>query len=249
MKGMLKQLRVPGKESHKGENGKLLVVAGSGEYHGAPALCVLGARRFCDLVYFIPGEDAPGALQSIHSIPEAIIPDSLPDADCVLYGPGLGNAKFPFQALRKYGKKVIDGDGLKKIQKSWLKGTIITPHEGEFRMLFGVPGTPQSVKECAKKYSCTILKKGRVDLISDGTRLMLNKTGNAGMTKGGTGDVLSGLTAAFFCKNPPLVAAACAAYINGLAGRILYSRNSYAYCASDLADALPEAYKKAIGKR
>lgn len=249
MKAMLKQLRVPGKESRKGENGKLLVVAGSGEYHGAPALCVLGARRFCDLIYFIPGEDAPGVLHSVRNIPEAIIPDSLPDADCALYGPGLGKAALPFQSLRKYEKKVIDGGGLEKMQKSWLKGTVITPHEGEFRMLFGVPGTPKSVKEFAKKYSCTILKKGRVDIISDGDSTVLNNTGNAGMTKGGTGDVLSGLTAAFLCKNPPLVAAACAAHINGLAGRILYSRNSYAYCASDLAEALPEAYKKAIGKR
>ena len=249
MKELLKKLKVPGKESRKGENGKLLIVAGSGEYHGAPALCILGARRFCDMVYFIPGEDAPGAIHSVLNIPEAVIPDSLPEADCALYGPGLGGAAFPFPSLRKYEKKVIDGDGLKKISKPMLKGALITPHEGEFRALFGVPGTPKSVKDCAKKYSCTILRKGRVDLISDGDKLILNKTGNAGMTKGGTGDVLAGLTAAFLCKNPPLVAASCAAYINGLAGRILYSRNSYAYCASDLAQALPEAYKKAIGKR
>ena len=66
------------------------------------------------------------------------------------------------------------------------------------------------------------------------------------MTKGGTGDVLSGLTAALFCTNTSLVAAAAAAYIAGLAGDMLYKKQSYAYCASDLAEALPEAYKKTL---
>ena len=246
MKRALKKLKVPGRYSRKGENGKLLIIAGSKQYHGAPVFSILGARRFCDLTYFLPGDNSPDPLYSVLPIPEPIIVTEPVEADCVLFGPGLGKSKFPFSKIRKYKKKVIDGDGFKKITKKDLKGTLTTPHEGEFRRLFGVPSTPKNVQEFAMKYSCTILKKGPTDFISDGTRLIKNTKGNPGMTKGGTGDVLAGLTAAFFCTNPPLVAAASAAYIAGLAGDLLFKKQNHAYCASDLAEALPEAYKKMI---
>jgi NAD(P)H-hydrate epimerase len=246
MKGVLKQLKVPERHSRKGENGKLLIVAGSNDYHGAPAFCALGARRFCDLVYFMCAEESACALSQIRQIRETIVVDELPEADAVLYGPGISEAKFPFSHIKGYKKKVIDGDGLKRVSKKDLEGTIITPHEGEFRRLFGVSSTPTNVQEFAEECNCTILKKGPTDYISDGEKLLKNKNGNAGMTKGGTGDVLSGLTAALFCTNSPLVAAASAAYITTLAGDILFKECSYAYCASDLAEALPKAYKKAL---
>ena len=249
MKRALSQLNVPKRLSKKGDNGKLLIIAGSKQYHGAPVFSILGARRFCDLIYFLSGDNSPGVLSSVLSIPEPIIVEKPVDADCVLYGPGLGRAKSPFSKIRNYSKKVIDGDGFKKVKKSELKGTIITPHEGEFRRLFGVASTPNNVTEFAKKYSCTILKKGPTDLISDGERLIKNTKGNPGMTKGGTGDVLAGVTAALFTVNSPLVAAVAAAYITGLAGEILYKKQSYAYCASDLAEALPEAYRQMLKNR
>jgi NAD(P)H-hydrate epimerase len=244
MKGCFEKLKIPGRHSHKGENGKLLIVAGSRKYHGAPALSILGARRFCDLIYFIPGEQSLGVLAQARSIPEVIIRNELPEADAVLYGPGLGDARYPFSHLRQYKKKVVDGDGLKKVPKEGFGGAILTPHEGEFRRLFGVPGTPTNVQECAKEYGCTILKKGPTDYISDGETLIKNKRGNAGMTKGGTGDVLAGLTAALFCTNDALVAASCAAHITSLAGDMLFERVSYSYCASDLAAELPHAYSQ-----
>lgn len=248
MKGILKQLKVPDRHSRKGENGRLLIVAGSEKYHGAPAFCALGARRFCDLIYFACAEKSEGTLSQIRQIRETIVVDELPEADAALFGPGIADAKFPFSRLKKYPKKVIDGDGLKRVSKKDLEGTIITPHEGEFRRLFGVPSTPSNVQEFAKECNCTILKKGPTDYISDGERLLKNKNGNAGMTKGGTGDVLSGLTAALFCTNSAFVAAASAAYITTLAGDMLFKEYSYAYCASDLADALPRAYKKALSR-
>lgn len=250
MKKALGKLKVPDRLSRKGENGRLLIIAGSSQYHGAPVFSILGARRFCDLTYFLPGDLSPGILQSVLSIPEPIVVSEPMDADCVLYGPGLGPSKFPFSKIRKFKRKVIDGDGFKKLpRKTDFAGTILTPHEGEFRKLFGVPSTPSNVKEFAAEYSCTILKKGPTDLISDGSLLIKNTKGNPGMTKGGTGDVLAGLTAALFCTNPPLVAAASAAYITGLAGDLLFKKQKYAYCASDLANALPEAYRKAVFKK
>ena len=242
MKKALSQLKVPKQLSRKGDNGKLLIIAGSKQYHGAPVFSILGARRFCDLTYFLPGDNSPGILASVLPIPEPIIVEKPVDADCVLYGPGLGKAKFPFSKIKNYPKKVIDGDGFKKVKKSELKGAILTPHEGEFQRLFGVASTPNNVAKFAKEYSCTILKKGPTDFISDGKRLIKNTKGNPGMAKGGTGDVLAGLTAALFTVNSSLVAAAAAAYLTSLAGDILYKKQNYAYCASDLAEALPEAY-------
>ena len=65
----------------------------------------------------------------------------------------------------------------------------------------------------AKKYHCNIVLKGHIDIIArpDGT-ISLNKTGNAGMTKGGTGDVLAGLVAALACKNDAFTAAVADIY-------------------------------------
>lgn len=247
MRGIMSRLRAPKALSRKGENGTLLVVAGSRKYHGAPAFCIMGARRFCDLLYFLPGERSPGVLHSAWNIPEAIVVDSVQKADCALHGPGLGDAKFPFSRLRGFRKKVIDGDGLRKVKKRELAGTLITPHEGEFRALFGAEGTPPNVRDFAKKYSCTILKKGPVDFVSDGKSLIKIPGGNPGMTKGGTGDVLSGLAAALLCVNEPLVAAASASMICKTAGDVLYKKYGTAYCASDLAETLPHSYAKLAG--
>ncbi|MFP3950093.1 MAG: NAD(P)H-hydrate dehydratase [Candidatus Micrarchaeia archaeon] len=250
MKDILGKLSFPKRGSHKGENGKLLVVGGGKEYHGAPSFSISAAKRFCDLVYFMPGSPAPNVLRSICSIPEVIISPVFPDADCALYGPGLGNSNFAFSRIReRYNKIVIDGDGFRKIRKNSLEGCILTPHDREFEALSGAPATTREVKRFARENSCTVLKKGKTDLITDGKTMIKNKTGNAGMTKGGTGDVLSGMTAALFCKNPPLVAAASAAFVTGYAGDILFKKQKYAYCASDLAEALPLAFNTALGKQ
>lgn len=247
MQAILKKLAKPGKESRKGENGKIFILAGSKKYHGAPALCILGARRFCDLIYFMPGDDSHGLQQSIRRIPEVILVDSLQQADAALYGPGLGNAPSIFETMKaNYKKIVVDGDGLRHLSKRDLAGTLITPHEGEFRYLFGVDGTKQNVAKMARDHLCTILKKGPIDIISDGKTTVESKGGNAGMTKGGTGDVLAGLAAALLAKNEPIVAAYAASRISKAAGEMLFMKNSYAFCASDLAEMLPEAYKKTV---
>lgn len=247
MQAILKKLKKPGKDSRKGDNGKLFIFAGSKKYHGAPALCVLGARRFCDLIYFLPGDDNPGVINSVRKIPEAIIVDNLHPADAALYGPGLGNAPSIIDGIKaNYGKIVVDGDGLRHLEKGSLKGLLITPHEGEFQYLFRMEGTKQNVTKMAKQYECTILKKGPVDIISDGKTTLESKGGNPGMTKGGTGDVLSGLAAALLTNNEPLVAAYAASQLNKLAGNLLFKTNAYAFCATDLAEKLPLAYKQLI---
>jgi NAD(P)H-hydrate epimerase len=277
MDSFVRSLYTPPKDSRKGENGRLLVVGGSRAYHGAPVFALLAARRFVDLLYFYPAEKDPYLINAVKRIPEAIVVDSYKSPairgkiDCVLYGIGLGEAK-PSLPKPETGKPetggwklVIDGDGLKRIKGRIPKGAILTPHENEFRMLFGMEGSERNVSEMAKKHGCVILKKGTVDIIADGRtenpkpetgnrgpaagcgRLETNRIHNQGMTKGGTGDVLAGLVAALACKNDLFTAAVAGARINGNAGDMLRKKYGYNYCASDLAGALAESYAELKG--
>ncbi len=244
MEEILSSLYVPPKASHKGENGKVLIIAGGRKYHGAAVFCILGARRFADLVYFMPGEKDEKLLFAVSQVPEAIVVRELPEADCVLAGPGIGDAHLDLGKLKKkYAKIVLDGDALKQVEPKELEGCLITPHEGEFRRLFGLDGSPEHVRAMAEKWKCIILKKGMADVISDGKEMVLITGGNAGMTKGGTGDVLAGLLCALYAKNDVMAAAVAASRANKKAGDLLFKEKGYAYCASDLAEKLPEAMK------
>lgn len=228
---------VPPKDSRKGENGKLLIVAGSGQYHGAAMLAILGARRFCDLVFYYPAEKDQGLVFGVKTIPEVIVLRDLKmpgGMDCVLFGNGIANAKFDVKKLK--GKLVVDADGLKRIKGKIPKGSLLTPHEGEFKALFGIPGTEGNVKAMAKKHKCIILRKGVVDIVSDGEKTVRIVGGNPGLTKGGTGDVLAGLVAALGCKNPLFYSAVQGSRMVKKAGGRLMKKYGYNYCASDLAD-------------
>jgi NAD(P)H-hydrate epimerase len=249
MKSYIKKLYCPKPESHKGENGKLLVIGGSRQYHGAPKFALLAARRFVDLPYYYPGEKDESLINSMRTIPEVIILDSLrqtAEMDCVLFGVGLGGVKFDTDFVIEYARMIVaDGDGLKLIKDKIPKGCILTPHEGEFRALFGMPGTKKNVETMAKKNKCIIVKKDpKADIITDGKKTVLNKIHSRGMTKGGSGDCLAGIIASFACKSHPFVAAVAGTYLNGYAGTLLEKKFGYYYCTTDLADSLAEAMKK-----
>ena len=88
------------------------------------------------------------------------------------------------------------------------------------------------------------VKKQHVDAIISRSRIACNKTGNAGMTVGGTGDVLAGLAAGLLAQETDLFKSACAAaYANGAAGGILLKKYGYGFTASDLLQKIPEALK------
>jgi NAD(P)H-hydrate epimerase len=253
MDAFLKKLYSPPKLSHKGQNGKLLVIGGSRRYHGAPVFSLLAARRFVDLMYFYPGENDQQLISAVKRIPEAMVVGDLrhtAEMDCVLFGIGLSDARFDVDFVLEYARSVVvDGDGLKLIKGRVPAGSILTPHEGEFRMLFGVEGTRRNVESMARESSCVIIKKDPLaDIISDGKQTVLNKVHNQGMTKGGTGDVLAGLIAALACKNDIFTAAVAGAHLNGYAGNRLVKRFGYNFCASDLADELAPALKTLSGK-
>jgi NAD(P)H-hydrate epimerase len=123
---------------------------------------------------------------------------------------------------------------------------IITPHAGEFGRLAGtIPastkGKIKAVIGFSAKNKVTTLLKGPCDIISDGSRYRLNRTGNAGMTVGGTGDVLAGIVGSLFARHEAMEAAGCGAFICGAAGDLAFAEKGYGLVATDVIEKIPEA--------
>ncbi len=153
----------------------------------------------------------------------------------VVLGPGLGRSSgvkaFVEEFIERYGGEkplVVDADALKMIrygEHRFRYNAVLTPHRGEFRGLTGLEltGDPfmdaEKAMEASRVLEAVVLLKAPVDIIAAGDRYRLNRTGNPGMSAGGTGDILSGITAAFYARaKDPFRAAAAAAYVNGLLG-------------------------------
>src|SRR6266568_412876 len=257
---------VPKASSHKGENGRVLVVAG-GPYTGAPALVGYGAfGAGADLVRIAtPAVAAPVvAGYSPTFIVHPLVGHRLlredtrqilelgAKCDAVAIGPGLGDAEGTLDAVRDIVRNltlpiVIDADAIKAIAADPRtiagKRVVITPHSREFKVLTNkaLPDAPEEraaiVRDVAKSLGATILLKGPVDLVSDGDRVKLNYTGNPGMTAGGTGDVLCGVVAGLVSKGmTPFDAARLGAFVNGSAGDLAFKAKSYGLTAVDVAD-------------
>jgi NAD(P)H-hydrate epimerase len=129
-------------------------------------------------------------------------------------------------------------------------GSILTPHAGEFKRLFGyLPGNSKdeiisNVVKVARQHSVTIALKGTVNVVSDGEQTAAIKRSTPAMTVGGTGDVLAGLTAGLLARRmKPFDAAITALYINGIAGKIAFKKKGLHIVATDLLDSLSEAFK------
>ena len=101
----------------------------------------------------------------------------------------------------------------------------------------------------AKKYNCVILLKGPTDVVCSKNKCVKIKGGNAGMTKGGTGDVLAGLVASLYCKNDAFLSTCVGSYINKKAGESLFKKVGYYFNSSDLVDEIPKAMKELIPTR
>jgi NAD(P)H-hydrate epimerase len=174
-----------------------------------------------------------------------LIRELLPRHDVVVVGMGLGRHPETREALAELipecGKAVIDADAL--LPGIPLQG-IITPHESEFRRVSTIRVPPGRVEKetlmsFARDMKLTVLLKGKVDLITDGSVVRGNATGNAGMTVGGTGDVLAGIAGAFYSKAPPLRAAVAAAFVNGTAGDLAFVEKGYSLLATDVIEKIP----------
>lgn len=255
--GEVKALYKPLPNSHKGQNGKLLVIGGSRLFHAASLWALKVASRIVDMVFYssVPENnrivfEAKKEFRDGIVVRREEVEDYVQEADCILIGPGLERVKetkeLTERLLGKYSEKkwVVDAGSLQMMEPKFLnKNCIITPHAGEFKMLFGISANQENVAKMAEKYGCVIVLKGPTDIICAPKECKVNTTGNAGMTKGGTGDVLAGLIAAFACKNDLFLAACAGTFVNGLAGDRLKERVSYYFNASDLVEEIPRTLK------
>jgi NAD(P)H-hydrate epimerase len=263
----LKKLYVSQSDSHKGQNGKLMVIGGSVLFHAASLWSLKIASRIVDMVFY-SSVDANNIIVQKEKeefrdgiiVPRNKIEHYIDEAEVILIGPGLprengiekgdDDTKLLTETLlQKYKDKkwVIDGGSLQVIDPAILPDTsIITPHHQEFQALFNLAPSFGNAAKMAKKYRITILLKGEKDYVADHSKIIEMIGGNAGMTKGGTGDVLAGLTAALYCKNAAFLSAACASYINKKAGESLYKKVGLYFNSSDLVDEIPVVMKKLI---
>jgi len=265
--GDLKKLYIPAHDSHKGENGKVLIIGGSKLFHAASLWALEVASRIVDMVFYssVPEnnrivEKEKEEFRNGIVVPRDRINHYIEEADSVLIGPGMpredgieesddDTKKLTESLLKKFSNKkwVIDGGSLQTIDPQTIpQGAILTPHHQEFKTLFKTEGNEKTVQEMANKYKCVILLKGEIDLVSDGYRTIEIKGGNAGMTKGGTGDVLAGLVASLYTKNDAFVSACSASYINKKAGEALAKEKGLYFNASDLANEIPIIMTKLI---
>jgi len=132
---------------------------------------------------------------------------------------------------------------------------VLTPHHGELQRLLEAHGRSVSPDQTLATrrdaaatlfdlYGCTVVLKGRGTIVTNGERLYVNETGNAGMATGGTGDVLTGLIAALIGQEmPPFEAAVLATYLHGLAGDFASEElGRFSMTAIDLLEYIPEAF-------
>ena len=150
---------------------------------------------------------------------------------------------------------MVDADALNLISehetlKKYLKGKIITPHFAEMARLLGkeigeISGnTKATCAEFAKKHGCICVLKDHNTVVSDGSAVYINESGNSAMAKAGSGDLLAGVVGALVARRDaplsPLDAAALGVYIHGLAGDAARDRlGEFSVLARDIADSIP----------
>jgi len=253
-------------DSHKGDAGEVFVVGG-GPYAGAPALAGQAALRAgADLVRVACPASVAEAVQGYTEnlivrsyegerfTPERVdrVLAAADDHDAVVLGPGLGDHDETEEAVRAFlseysGVAAVDADALAAVPHVDTDAMLLcTPHQGELRKMGGETADDwrtraDLVSEFAADLGHLLLVKGPYDVVSNGEETRVNRTGNAAMTVGGTGDVLAGATGALACALPPLQAASVAAYATGRAGDAAAEERDRGLLATDLLDRLPAA--------
>ena len=273
-------------KSHKGNNGRLLVVGGSKDYSGAPAIAGMAAiGAGADLVYVASPQKTAEAIKS--TSPDLIVKSLDGDkltlnhadeilelaekVDAVLIGPGAGmdgETSKLFNVLVAKIKKpiVIDADGLKQVERALIKNRediILTPHIFEFKSFFKIDDDLNldidsfdfrmvdenitQFQQITREIKASVIVKGKYDLILSGTRFKINKSGNAGMTVGGTGDALAGICTSLLSQGiNSFDSASLGAFINGLAGDRAFEVKGNGFSATDLVSYIGSVIKDGL---
>ena len=256
-KGDFLRYPLPKEDSHKGQNGRLVIVGG-GPYIGAPVSAALAALRTgTDLVtIFTPKRSfIPIASYSTAYMVRELSSDDLciddvqpilkacENADALLIGPGLGReGTTTAEATRAIIGSVkipivIDADAISHVAgyDDLYKNAIFTPHKRELSRLIGKDDPTDEDVQNVCGHGAVILRKGSVDRIYNGTEIRYNQSGCSGMTVGGTGDVLAGIVAGLLSKKMSNFDSAClGAHICGLAGEMAFEEHSYGMNSEDV---------------
>jgi NAD(P)H-hydrate epimerase len=255
--------------SSKMDNGQVTIIGGSKLFHGAPLFALTIASRIVDMVYFASPEPSIGnvaekiksGLFSFIWTPWEDLEKYIEKSDAVLIGPGFmrytseadskratpnpsdseyrESREITRDLLLKFSHKkwVIDAGSLQVMEASWIpENSILTPNKKEYKMLFGdnEPG------KMAKKHKCILVIKGPITYVYSPEGVIEVHGGNPGLTKGGTGDVESGLTVALLAKNEPILSASASSYIVKRAAEALAEKSDIFYNSDDLASKIPE---------
>lgn len=262
-------------DTHKGDYGHLLVVAGCQNMPGAAVLATGAALQSgCGLVTLHSTERALQA--AVNGFPSAMLsenpgelfrvlpPWGLSRYSAIAVGPGLGRAPETrealfdlLQAAKAEGiRTVLDADALNILSevRDWPgmvpEGSVLTPHLGEFRRLF--PGESGGEKEaaivefCERTRSVLVEKGFHTRVYTPSCDILVNTTGNPGLAKGGSGDVLTGLIGGLMARGYSSADAAClGVWIHGYAGDCLtLERTAEAWSSRDLIDRLYLGFKE-----
>ena len=262
-------------EGHKGTFGKVLCVCGSVGYTGAPIFAGRGAVRTGSGLVFLAVPESVWPVAAVKSdeampfpVPEAEGRLSLlaeepirrraESCDAVLIGCGLGRGWQTDALVRKLltieKPLVLDADGLnalsgrEELLQKRAAPTILTPHEGEFLRLGGglSAGREAAAAAFSEKYGVYLVLKGHRTVVAapDG-RLAVNGTGNSGMAKGGSGDVLAGMVLSLLGQGCEAFAACCAGvWLHGRAGDLAAAdKGERGMTPTDLLEQIPYAMK------
>lgn len=219
--------------SHKGEKGKVLIVAGSQKYYGAPMFTALGAEHSgSDLItIFLPEAHVEVAKHYslnlfLHSFVKGdlglkdigLIIEAASQNHVLIIGNGIGTDVDTQKALITLLKDVkipvvLDAEALipeildVPDKSNWL----LTPHQGEFKRVFGIEATKSNIATAARDHNLNLLVKAPIDTIASPTQLEQSSTGCAQMRVGGTGDVLAGISGSYIAQGMGIFDAAFAA--------------------------------------
>ncbi len=272
-------------DSHKGDYGRVLIVAGSMGKTGAAHLSAIGALRSgaglvtvatpaaCQPIVAAMG--AEYMTEALHETADGLHPDGVDHViemarDVLALGPGLGTAPDTREFVRQLVDRatmplVIDADGLNAFAENpdHLNGregrdVIITPHPGEMARLVGMSTdeVQASRLEIARNFAVAhhvfvVLKGHRTLIATPDDKVFINPTGNPGMATGGTGDILTGMIAAWLAQLLDAEAACrLAVYLHGLAGDLAEAdEGEVAMTSADVAGHLGDAMLELTARR
>lgn len=259
---------------HKGKFGHALIIAGSYGKIGAAMLAARAALRSgAGLVTVHVPKCGYTTLQT--ALPEAMVSidgnehifteyPSLDKFDTIGIGPGLGQetgtVKAFSEVLKNFKKPMtIDADGLNilaanpELLNHIPENSVLTPHPKEFERLVGKWENDferlEKQKRLAKELrSIVVLKGAYTSIVSPDGNIYFNSTGNPGMAKGGSGDVLTGILTAMLAQNYTAVCSSLSAvYLHGKAGDLAaLDKGVYSILATDLVEFLPQSFKSII---